>query len=122
LRSTRARLTASSTIGSESFEATMRTDSPGARMPRPLPWRPDWFLTSARAACIRSSTEFGFLKYDGHLGSGYFSPPAPTRAAAVAAPDPVAAPDSAAGLAAFWQAPDTTATLQSTDSHAIFFI
>jgi hypothetical protein len=46
-------------------------------MPIPLPWRPDWLRTSSRAAGINSSTDFGFLKYDGHRGAGYFSPLAP---------------------------------------------
>ena len=36
----------------------------------PLPWRPDWLRTSARAAGIRSSTDFGGLKYDGQRGAG----------------------------------------------------
>src|SRR5207245_6587021 len=79
------RLMASSTIGSASLAATMRTDSPAARMPIPLPCRPDWLRTNERAASIRSSTDFGGLKYEGQRGSGYFSPAvAPARAVALA--------------------------------------
>src|SRR5258708_34063299 len=88
LRSTSPRRMASTTIGPASFFAPIRTDSPAARMPMPLPCRPDWFLTSARAAGIRSSTVFGGLKYDGQRGAGYFFPPlAPARAVAPALSD-----------------------------------
>src|ERR671934_2447788 len=52
-------------------------------MPMPLPCSPDWLRTNDRAASIRSSTDFGGLKYDGQRGSGYFSPAAPARAAAL---------------------------------------
>src|SRR5947208_5179307 len=87
LRSSSARLIASSTIGSPSFATTISTDSPGWRMPIPLPCSPDWLRTSARAAGRRSSALFGGLKYDGQRGSGYFSfGPAPARVLAAAPP------------------------------------
>src|SRR4029078_6065649 len=53
-------------------------------MPMPLPCRPDWLRTKLRAAAIRSSIDFGGLKYDGQRGSGYDSPVAPARVAALA--------------------------------------
>src|SRR6185295_444139 len=83
-RSTRARLIASSTIGSASLLATIRTDSPACRIPMPLPCKPDWLRTNLRDASMRSSTDFGGLKYEGQRGSGYVSPAAPARVAALA--------------------------------------
>src|SRR5919204_7005712 len=53
-------------------------------MPMPLPWSPDWLRTNDRAASMRSSADFGGLKYEGQRGSGYFSPLAPARVAALA--------------------------------------
>src|SRR5260370_31346576 len=83
LRSNSARRIGWMTSGSASLLVTISTDSPGARMPIPLPCRPDWLRTSARAAGIKSSTDLGGLKYDGQRGSGYLSP-------AAAPPDAVA--------------------------------
>ena len=50
----------------------------------PLPCSPDWLRTNDRAASIRSSTDFGGLKYEGQRGSGYFSPAVPARVAPLA--------------------------------------
>src|SRR5947209_14234021 len=116
LRSSSARLIASSTIGSPSFATTISTDSPGWRMPIPLPCSPDWLRTSVRAAGTRSSADFGGLKYDGQRGSEYFSfGCAPARELALAP-----ALDSDPEVSVRWHAPARTAALSRSTQESSF--